>query len=881
MYCKMKKGIFLLILLCLLSHKSQASSDLVENTITSDQLWRLAGDAVFDSSDSSNNAIILTPDQNNKQGTIYSSISIDFTKRFIWRYQVYLGSHMGADGVGIFFHNDPRKIPVNTGRGGGIVNGISYAVIVKYDTYINLGDPSNSFSKSFWNNNDAYGSIAGGDSKNITPVLWNGNWQDAAVVWDPSTGILKHYYKAGANTNLSDADLISSSNLVHSINLGTSYAQTYFNNSSQLYFGVAGSTGGQKNLQKFRMVPSNLKTKASISPLPIVIPDIPFNPSAKLFYGTTQIGNTVAIDENSVSVDNTTGKFLIPSSLLEGAHDITISNPDNGLSVTKTITVDTAPVTLAVESIIPPYIVTSTTLFKGIASKTLSGATIAKGETQISMSLSDSDFSLTNLSELSDGQWTITVSDLDGNTAQSVLNVQKTPPTLTVPSAPINLLQSAFSGTVSSGVSIQSVTIDGNPMVINTSGRFVIPSHLKTGSYAIVATDVCGNQSTQTITVQNEIPLTLPSAPINPRIQLAKGQTTPGNTVTVGGISVVVNADGSFVIPETLATGTYSVVVSNANGDATTKSLMVSTAPPTVTLPTGSVNPSLSQIICTTAAGAKVLINGLTLYADVDGHFTIPSNLATGNYLVTVTDAAGNQIVKSISIKTEKPKLLVPTTMFNPSVSPTSGTTDPGATITIGDQLVSVDSQGNFIFPATLTTGSYVVTAQDAAGNKTTSTVYVKKTPPELNVSIAPINPSLRIISGNVVDLDLGVSVKINGQKMAVDASGNFIIPSTLPEGIFPVIAMDSAGNTITKNITISKTPPFLTTPIIPIAPSKTVWPSWTKPGCVVTISGYSGSISLESSGKFIIPASLRVGSHNVTSIDSVGNKTTNVITVK
>jgi FG-GAP-like repeat len=95
--------------------------------------------------------------------------------------------------------------------------------------------------------------------------------------------------------------------------------------------------------------------------------------------------------------------------------------------------------------------------------------------------------------------------DRAGNSASTsrAINLDKTPPSLTMPTLASNYLLNSvitltFGATDSlSGLSSMTATLNGNPV---TSGSAVTLTHLATNTFTLSATDVAGNTSTQTAT---------------------------------------------------------------------------------------------------------------------------------------------------------------------------------------------------------------------------------------------------------------------------------------------------------------------------------------------------------------------------------------------
>jgi len=127
--------------------------------------------------------------------------------------------------------------------------------------------------------------------------------------------------------------------------------------------------------------------------------------------------------------------------------------------------------------------------------------------------------------------------------------------------------------------------------------------------------------------------------------------------------------------------------------------------------------------------------------SEADGSFLFSRiNLREGKNEIaaTATDKAGNisQKSKIISVIFDNlpPKIEITQPLENTSFAPSKrkieikGQTDAGATLTVNDHLVIIDSQGNFTLPFTLSDGQNTLNfvAIDQAGNRTESTLNLR-----------------------------------------------------------------------------------------------------------------------------------------------------------
>ncbi len=221
-----------------------------------------------------------------------------------------------------------------------------------------------------------------------------------------------------------------------------------------------------------------------------------------------------------------------------------------------------------------------------------------------------------------------------------------------------------------------------------------------------------------------------------------------------------------------------------------------------------------------------VKLDGITLTAQMvsngNGGYivvNVPFLLADGKHTVSVelTDNGGNTASMSWSfeVDTTPPELRItsPTNVpltYN-SVFWINGTTDPGASVTINGEQVTVNSDGTFTYKATLEDGENVfkVTATDSAGNSATEIVTVLYLPqlPELWKAINNINAEIGNIKSQINTMQSEISTlkgnvsKIENEISALDAKLNDL-ESALQENISALnSAIENMNTTLMEKI--------------------------------------------------------------------------------
>jgi hypothetical protein len=189
------------------------------------------------------------------------------------------------------------------------------------------------------------------------------------------------------------------------------------------------------------------------------------------------------------------------------------------------------------------------------------------------------------------------------------------------------------------------------------------------------------------------------------------------------------------------------------------------------------------------------------------------------------TDLGKSQtpIDKSDTIPPAPPRIDAPVEFTNQTSVIISGTTEPGATITLSlngkTQEVLANKDGEFTFDIKLNKGENTLSAlaKDAAGNVSqetkTYTVTFDNEPPEIQIE----SPSdgTEFFGSKERQLSIkgktegGVSLDINGRLVVVEDDGSFTFTTTLSEGenTFNIKAADKAGNTKEDSLMVRFSP--------------------------------------------------------------------------
>ncbi|RYZ30770.1 MAG: PKD domain-containing protein [Chitinophagaceae bacterium] len=183
------------------------------------------------------NCYTLTQPTTFQSGSVWNSNKISLTNSFDFWFNVFLGcDDVGADGM--VFILQPLSTSVGSSGQGMGFEGVKPSIGIALDTYLNsnLNDPSFDHISIQANgvidhNNDLAGPVP---ISSTTNNVEDCQWHKLRITWDANTKWLRTYFD-GVLRLEKQVDLIS----------------TIFNNDPNVYWGFAGATGGQVNLQQF------------------------------------------------------------------------------------------------------------------------------------------------------------------------------------------------------------------------------------------------------------------------------------------------------------------------------------------------------------------------------------------------------------------------------------------------------------------------------------------------------------------------------------------------------------------------------------------------------------------------------------------------------
>ncbi|HBF88284.1 MAG TPA: hypothetical protein DDX39_06540 [Bacteroidales bacterium] len=475
---------------------------------------------------------------------------------------------------------------------------------------------------------------------------------------------------------------------------------------------------------------------------------------------------------------------------------------------------------------------------------------------------------------LAAGEYTVTVTDTNGCTANDNTSI-------TQPAEILSANITAQTNVLCRGNSTGNITVTTSggtsPYTFAwTGGQTVNPAiNLAAGEYTVTVTDANGCMANDNTSITQ--PAAVLSASISDQTDVScKGQATGNATVTAmngtPGYSYLWS-DGQAVNPAiNLIADDYIVTVTDANGCEVTANV-------TITEPDVIMTASITAESDVTCNG---LDNGSATVTPAGGdspysyawnstpiqNTVTASNLAPGNYTVTITDANGcNNVTASVNI-TEPSELTVSITTLN-NVSCNAGN-NGNLTVTAGGGTTPYTylwTGGQTTNPAVnLSVGEYTITVTDANSCTETATTTITE-PSVLTASItAQTNVSCYAGNNGSATVTAGGGA---GSYTYLWTGGQTTNPATnLTAGSYTVTITDA--NLCTKTTTATITQPSVITASI-TAQTNVSCNAGSNGSATVTAGGGAGSYTyLWTGGQTTNPATnLTAGLYTVTVTDA------------
>lgn len=586
------------------------------------------------------------------------------------------------------------------------------------------------------------------------------------------------------------------------------------------------------------------------------LPNMTFLPNAKIVLNST--GNGIItpshIEDNSFDNCGIQSVEITPDSITcanVGMLPLTVTITDinnNFRTYTTTIEVadETAPVITMLASA-PAQVYLDAA---GQGSVTMASLAVVSDNCSLdTVFLTGSTF---DCSDLGLNQVLITAVDAYGNTttvAKSVTVMDTIRPVL-VTQAHTAYLNAQGSVTVPVSAVVLSATDNCSQTLTNAISMSTFGcGNLGANTVSVTSTDASGNVTSgvATITVLDTIRptlnLSLTALSLNLNASGVASLTSPMVVSSFGDNCSVVSitlSDSTFSCADIGAPQVVNVTALDQSGNYITKqvvvtvidniapSVVINPAPYVVALPaSGSVNLVVANIVSSVSDNCT-----LAPVVSISPASVSCADLGSVTVVVTVVDASGNATTSSKTIQVVDqiaPVIAVPATPVTLALSASGTAVLPSSTASATDNCGPVTlTYSNSVFSCSnLGANTVVVTATDASGNQSTSSMTV-------NV-VDNTNPTLTLVSTPVV-----IALNASGQgstsaaQLVANASDNCNIASitaspltfgcaNLGANTITVVATDGSGNTTTQTIAVTvvdNLSPVITVSSVPVTVS-------------------------------------------------------------
>lgn len=409
---------------------------------------------------------------------------------------------------------------------------------------------------------------------------------------------------------------------------------------------------------------------------------------------------------------------------------------------------------------------------------------------------------------LSQGTYTVTVTDANGCTATRSFTITQ-PPAMTTTGSQTNV--SCFGGT--NGTATVTPSGGSTPYTYNwtpSGGTGQTGTNLSAGNYTVTVTDAGGCTITRSYTITQ--PTIINAIATGTNVNCFGGSNGTASVNASGGTGAFTYnwspSGGSSQNATNLTAGIYTVTVTDANGCSATSSVTI-TQPASFTANITSITPvtcnGLTNGSATVTASGGA--GGYTYnWTPSGGNSITATNLGAGIYTVTVTDANSCTATTTANVNQPNGLVLSINSQNNPlcngsldgSITASATGGNPGYTWSWSPNTSANPSVTG------LGAGSYTVTVTDA-NNCSTSTSVTLNNPPLLNVNITSF--------GNVTcnGLNDGWAITSTGGGTGnytynwAPGNGNVANPTGMSPTTFTVTVTDQNNCTSTSSVTITE----------------------------------------------------------------------------
>ncbi|MDX2001634.1 MAG: PKD domain-containing protein [Chitinophagales bacterium] len=328
-------------------------------------------------------------------------------------------------------------------------------------------------------------------------------------------------------------------------------------------------------------------------------------------------------------------------------------------------------------------------------------------------------------------------------------------------------------------------------------------SNLGVGNYAVTVSDANGCQKTTSASITQPSLLSVSVGGTNPGCGLNNGLATASATGGTGSYSYLWSNNATTSILNNLGAGTYSVIVTDANG-------CTATASTTLSSPSGpSLTTSSTPVSCGGTADGSATVNVVSgqtpyTYSWSNGQTSATNaGIAAGSYTVTVSDGNNCSTSATVVVSSLGPNV----TGSQTDVSGCNGDNTGSITVLVSGGTSpytynwSSGQTNASIF--TLTAGTYTVTVTDQSGCQNVQQFFITE-PDEISVTINTTPTLINQSTGSASLFGLGGGTPPYSYQWSTGATGTSV--NGLAAGSYSVAITDDNNCVETFNFTITST---------------------------------------------------------------------------
>jgi len=386
-----------------------------------------------------------------------------------------------------------------------------------------------------------------------------------------------------------------------------------------------------------------------------------------------------------------------------------------------------------------------------------------------------------------------------------VLITVGSPPTLATSQTTILCNGGVASATVTATGGLNPLTYSWTTAPVQTTPT---ATGLIAGNYTVTVTDALGCSSVTSITLIDPPLLTLTTSVTGASCGLSDGTATANGG---GGTGSYTYAWSTSPVQTTqtatgLAPGSYSVIITDANGCTQTATANITTTTgPTITAS------ALTNVLCNggnTGFASSTPTGGtapLTFQWSPTNQTTqIASGLTAGTYTVIVTDVNGCSATATVTI-TEPPAIL--SAVSSGTIACNGGTTNATVTASGGTGTLTYSWSTSPVQTTTtatgLTQGNYTVTITDANGCSSTQSVTISQ-PSAMSVSATSSGSNCGSASVGVASANAGGGTAPYTYAWSTSPVQTTTTISNLAAGTYSVVVTDANGCSSASSTTIT-----------------------------------------------------------------------------